>query len=140
MIWIAIAIQLMLSVGLLWTTWQVWMVRKALQETVITVDGWTDICRNGLNVSSPSIEVARDGVGDIKKQYQSLQVQLERIRKLLSVLVRGVSFLGSRWQQSRHEGANPLSNKSINKPTNKNSNKLSRLRSAGSKNNVKRRR
>jgi hypothetical protein len=136
MIWIAIAIQLMLSVGLLWTAWQVWMLRKALQETVIAVDDWTAICQNGLNISSPSLEVARGGVGDFKKQYQSLQVQLERIRKLLSMLVRGVSFLGSRWQQPRKGSSNPLNNKS----SNRSSNKSSGIRSLGSKHNVKRRR
>ncbi len=132
MIWIAIAIQLILSAGLLWAAWQIWMLKKALTATVKTVDGWTEACQNGLQVSSPSLEVARGGVGSLREQYQKLQTQLERIRKLLSVLGRGVSFLGSRWQKSSKGSSNSLNNKS--------SNRSSGSRSSGSKHNVKRRR
>lgn len=127
MIWIAIAIHLILSAGLLWASWQIWMFRNALKATVITVDGWTEACQNGLQVASPSLEMTRDGVGATKEQYQALQAQLERIRKLLSVLGRGVSFLGSRWKQSRQGSSNSF-------------NKSSGIRSSGSKHNVKRRR
>jgi hypothetical protein len=58
MIWIVIAIQLTLSAGLLWAAWQVWMFKKALIATVKTVDGWTKACQNGLQVSSPSLDIA----------------------------------------------------------------------------------
>ncbi len=137
MIWIAIAIQLMLSVGLLWASWQVWILRNALQSTVKTVEGWTEACNNGLQGSTPNLEVARGGVGTAREQYQILQSQLEKIRKLLSVLVRGVSFLGSRWQQSRKGSLKGVSNSPNNKPSkNKGS---SRSKSSGSKHNVKRR-
>lgn len=132
MIWIVIAIQLTLSAGLLWLSWQVWMFKKALTATVKTVDGWTEACQNGLQVSSPSLEIARGGVGSLREQYQDLQMQLERIRKLLSVLGRGVSFLGSRWQKSSKGASNSLISKS--------SNRSSGSRSSGSKHNVKRRR
>jgi len=127
MIWIAITLQLILSAGLLWAAWQVWLLKKALTATVKTVDGWTEACQNGLQVSSPSLEIARGGVGSLREQYQKLQMQLERIRKLLSVLGRGVSFLGSRWQKSGKCSSNSL-------------NKSSGSRSSGSKHNVKRRR
>jgi hypothetical protein len=136
MIWIAIAIQLILSVGLLWASWQVWILRSALQSTVKTVDGWTAACENGLQGSTPNLEVTRDGVGTARKQYQILQSQLEKIRKLLSVLVRGVSFVGSRWQQSRKGASKGVSN-SLNNKSNKGS---SGSKSSGSKHNVKRRR
>lgn len=132
MIWIAIVIQLMLSAGLLWLAWQLWMFKKALTATVKTVDGWTEACQNGLQVSSPSLEIARGSVGSLREQYQKLQMQLERIRKLLSVLGRGVSFLGSRWQKSSKGASNSLNHKS--------SNRSSGSRSSGSKHNVKRRR
>ena len=135
MIWIAIAIQLILSVGLLWASWQVWILRSALQSTVKTVDGWTEACENGLQGSTPSLEVTRGGVDTARKQYQILQNQLEKIRKLLSVLVRGVSFVGSRWQQSRKLASKGAANSLNNK--NKGS---SGSKSSGSKNNVKRRR
>ncbi|MFM7887426.1 MAG: hypothetical protein ACKPCM_12210 [Pseudanabaena sp.] len=92
----------------------------------------TEACQNGLQVSSPSLEIARGGVGSLREQYQDLQMQLERIRKLLSVLGRGVSFLGSRWQKSSKGASNSLISKS--------SNRSSGSRSSGSKHNVKRRR
>lgn len=132
MIWIAIAIQLILSAGLLWISWQVWQLRNTLSDTVKTVDGWTRICEDGLQVSSPSLEVALDGVGATRKQYQILQSQLEKIHGLLSVVGRGVSFLGSRWQQFRKGSSNPLNSK-LNK-------KSSGSRLSRSKDNVKRRR
>ncbi len=130
MIWIAIVIQLIISAGLLWATWQVWILKNTLTATVETVDGWTEACRNGLLGSSPSLEVARGGVSNLREQYQGLYIQLERIQKLLSVLRRGVSFLGSRWRKSSK--SRPLNNKS--------SNRSSGIRSSGSKHNVKRRR
>jgi hypothetical protein len=139
MIWIAIAIQLILSVGLLWASWQVWILRTVLQSTVKTVDGWTEACENGLHVSTPNLEVTRGGVGTARKQYQILQSQLEKIRKLLSVLVRGVSFVGSRWQQSRKGTSKNVSNSLNNKPNSKNKGS-SGSKSSGSKHNVKRRR
>ncbi|MFM7601204.1 MAG: hypothetical protein ACKO7R_08410 [Pseudanabaena sp.] len=138
MIWIAIAIQLILSAGLLWASWRVWIFRNALEATVKTVDGWTKACENGLQVSTPSIEFARNGVDIAREQYQILQSQLEKIRKLLSVLVRGVSFLGSRWQQSRKSSSKGVPN-SLNKPVVKSSQKSSGSKSSGSKHNVKRR-
>lgn len=132
MIWIAIAIQLLLSAGLLWATWQIWMLKNALTATIKTVDGWTSACQNGLQVSSPNIDVARDSVVDLRSQYQSLQIRLERIQNLVSMLGRGVSFLGSRWRKSGKGVSNPLNNKS--------NYKSSGSRSSGSKHNVKRRR
>ncbi len=132
MIWIAIAIQLILSAGLLWASWQVWMLRHALKETVKTVDDWTEACEDALQVSAPSLGSARIGVDATRKQYQILQAQLEKIRNLLSVVARGVSFVGSRWQQSR-KGSSKGAPSSLN-------NKLSVSRSSGRKNNVKRRR
>jgi len=136
MIWIAIAIQIILSAGLLWASWQVWMLRKALKATVLTVDGWTRACENGLQGSSPSLDVARDGIGTARKQYQTLQTQSVKIRKLVSVFGRGVSFVSSRWKQVRQAWSNPSNNKSNNKSSSKSSgSRLSR-----SKNNVKRRR
>jgi hypothetical protein len=140
MIWIAISIQLILSVGLLWASWQVWMLRSNLRSTVKTVDGWTEACENGLLGSTPNLEVALGGVGSARKQYQMLQIQLEKIRKLLSVLVRGVSFLRSRWQQSRKGTSNGVSNSLNNKPNGKSNKRLSGSKSSGSKHNVKRRR
>jgi len=114
MIWIAIAIQLILSAGLLWATWQVLLLRHVLLETVKTVDDWNNACENGLKVSSPSLEIARDGVGSLRRQYQILQIQLEKISKLLSVLGRGVSFVGSRWNNSRKGSFHSLNNPSNN--------------------------
>ena len=132
MIWIAIAIQLILSAGLLWASWQVWKLRKALKATVLTIDGWTRACENGLEGSSPSIDVARDGIGSARKQYQTLQNQSVKIRKLVSVFGRGVSFVSNRWKQARQAWSNPSNNKS--------SSKSSGSRLSRSKNNVKRRR
>ena len=122
MIWIAIAIHLIISVGLLWASWQVWLFRNSLRATVETVDSWTEACESGLQGSTPSLEVSRQGVGVVRLQYQALQAQLERIRKLLSMLGRGVSFVGSRWPRS-----------------NKMSDKMSGGRSSGSRKNGKRR-
>jgi hypothetical protein len=132
MIWIVIATQLLLSAGLLWASWQMWMLRSALKATVKTVDGWTEACENSLEVSTPSLEVARGGVDTTRKQYQLLQDQVEKIRQLLSILARGVSFVGSRWQQSRKNMKGSTSNSS--------SNKSRSGRASGSKHNVKRRR
>jgi hypothetical protein len=144
MIWIAIAIQLILSAGLLYASWQVLMLRNTLKATVKTVDGWTEACENSLQVSTPSLEVTRDGVDTARKQYQILQSQLEKIRKLLSVLARGVSFLGSRWQQSRKSAkgaSNSLNNRPNGKSTKRSSgSKSSGSKSSGSNHNVKRRR
>ncbi len=112
------------------------MFRNALKATVKTVDSWTKACEDGLQTSTPSLEVARSGVGLTRKQYQILQAQLEKIRKLLSVLSRGVSFLGSRWQKSSKSASTSVNSKS----SKKSSNKSSDSRSIGSKHNVKRRR
>ena len=131
MIWIAISTQLLLSAGLLWAAWQMWMFQSALKATIKTVDGWTNACENGLQISTPSLNIARDGVGTTRKQYELLQYQVEKIRKLLSILSRGVSFVGSRWQQSRKnmKGSTP----------NSSGNKSRSGRTSGSKHNVKRR-
>jgi hypothetical protein len=99
MIWIAIAIHFIISVGLLWASWQVWLLRNSLKETVVTIDSWTEACESGLQSSTPNIKMSRQGVGAAKSQYQSLQGQLEKTRKWLSLLGRGVSFLGSRWRK-----------------------------------------
>ncbi len=133
MIWIAISLQLILSAGLLLATWQVWTLRKTLTKTVNMINGWTKICEDGLQISSPGLEVARDGVGVARKQYQALQGQLGKVRNLLAVLGRGVSFVGSIWKQAGKGLSNSVSNKSSDS-------KSSGNKSLGSKHNVKRRR
>jgi hypothetical protein len=132
MIWIAIAIHLILSAGLLYASWQVWMLKKTLSATVNTIDGWTEACQDGLQVSSPSLEVARDGVIAVRKQYQAVEIKLEKFRELLSILNRGVSFVSSRWKQARKGSSSSPNNKLINKSSGR--------KSSRSKNNVKRRR
>ena len=67
-----------------------------------------------------------------RRKYQTLQMQLEKVRQLFSVLSRGVSFLGSRWQKSSKSASASVTNQS--------SNKSSDSRSIGSQHNVKRRR
>ncbi|NUN64095.1 hypothetical protein HCU40_04855 [Pseudanabaena biceps] len=127
MIWIVIILQLIISTGLLYASWQVWLLKRSLSATVLTVDGWTEACENGLQGSNPGLEIAREGVGSARKQYQTLQNQLAKIRNLLSFLARGVSFVSSRWQQSRKSSSRTSANSSTKK-------------SSGIKQNVKRRR
>lgn len=76
------------------------------------MDSWTEACESGLQFSTPSLEISRQGVGAVKSQYQALQEQLEKIRKLLSVLGRGVSFVGGRWRKSNNK-SNNMSGKSV---------------------------
>lgn len=127
MIWIVIVIQLIISAGLLYASWQVWLLKRSLSATVETVDGWTEACENGLRGSNPGLAITREGVGSARKQYQILQNQLAKIRNSLSFLARGVSFVSSRWRQSRKSSSRTSANSSTKK-------------SSGIKQNVKRRR
>jgi hypothetical protein len=88
MIWIVITINLLLSVGLLWATWRIWLLRSAFLATVKKVDGWEAACHNGLSVSPPKIAIGQKGALATKQKYQSLVRQLQRVQTILSIFSR----------------------------------------------------
>ncbi len=85
MVWIVVAIHLILSLGLLWATWQVWHLRLTLANVAKSVDGYAEKCQRGLSVAPPAILLGQKGAGKLKQKYRDLLPQLQRLQMFLGL-------------------------------------------------------
>jgi hypothetical protein len=100
MVWIVITIHLLLSLGLLWATWQVWQLRLVLAAVANSVNGYAKACQQGLSVSPPAILTAKKGAAAAKIQYKVLLPQIQRVQLILSIVNR-LQSLGKKFSKSR---------------------------------------
>ena len=101
MVWIVIAIHLILSLGLLWATWQVWHLRLTLANVAKNVDGYAEKCQRGLSVAPPAILIGQKGAGKLKQKYKDLLPQLQRLQMFLG-LFGGLFGLSRSLGKSNH--------------------------------------
>ncbi|AFY72619.1 hypothetical protein Syn7502_00459 [Synechococcus sp. PCC 7502] len=100
MVWIVVTIHLLLSLGLLWASWQAWQLRVVLNSVANTVNGYARACEQGLSVSPPAILIAQQGAAVAKVQYKNLLPQIKRVQLILSIVSR-LQSLGKFRKNSR---------------------------------------
>ncbi len=88
MVWIVVTIHLLLSLGLLWASWQAWQLRLVLNSVASKVNGYARACEQGLSVSPPAILIAQTGAAAAKVQYRNLLPQIKRVQLILSIVNR----------------------------------------------------
>ncbi|MFN3925889.1 MAG: hypothetical protein ACK4QL_00890 [Pseudanabaenaceae cyanobacterium] len=88
MVWTVITIHLLLSAGLLWLAWQLWLLRGAFVATVKAVDSWTIACQNGLAPAPAVILLARQGAQQVRTKYRAIVQQLSKIYGILQTVQR----------------------------------------------------
>lgn len=110
MVWVVVSINLLLSLGLLWLTWQTWQFKKVLASAVVSIHRWTAACQNGLSVSPSAILIAQKGTDNLRVQYQSLMLRLQRLTTIFAILgqLQAVSKairvrLTPNWQKPSHD-------------------------------------
>jgi hypothetical protein len=98
MVWIVVTIHLLLSLGLLWASWQAWQLRLVLNSVAIAVNGYARACEQGLSVSPPAILIAQKGAATAKIKYKDLLPQIKRVQLILSIVnrVQGLGKLKSK--------------------------------------------
>ncbi len=92
MVWIVVTIHLLISLGLLWASWQAWQLKRVLSNVATTVNGYTRACEQGLAVSPTAILIAQSGAEAAKTKYRNLLPQIERVQLILTIVNR-VQFL-----------------------------------------------
>lgn len=100
MVWIVVTIHLLLSLGLLWATWQVWQLRLTLASVANSVNGYAKACEQGLSGAPSAILVAQKGAEVAQEKYKALLPQIRRIQSILSIIGR-VQSLGKNFIKSR---------------------------------------
>lgn len=93
MIWIVVTINLILSLGLIWSAWQIWQLRLALAGAAESIDSWARASQIGLSASPPAILVLQKGSGALKEKYWALLPQIQRIQTILFTLGRVQSLI-----------------------------------------------
>jgi hypothetical protein len=93
MVWIVVTINLVLSLGLIWSARQIWQLRAALASASDSIDGWAKASQRGLSGSPPAILVAQKGAGSLKEQYWAFLPQIQRIQMILFTLERVQSLI-----------------------------------------------
>lgn len=93
MVWIVVSINLLLSLGLLWTAWQVWQLRVALAKAANSVNSWAAASQRGLSVSPPAILIAQKGSAALKQKYWAFLPQIQKIQLVLFTLGRLQSLI-----------------------------------------------
>jgi hypothetical protein len=102
MVWIVVTIHLLLSLGLLWASWQAWKLRLVLNSVAITVNGYAKACEQGLSVSPPAILIAQTGAAAARVKYKDLLPQIKRVQLIVSIISR-VQALGTRKNSKRSD-------------------------------------
>jgi hypothetical protein len=93
MVWIVVTINLILSLGLIWSAWQIWQLRVGLAGATDSIDSWARASQRGLSVSPPAILVVQKGSGSLKEQYWAFLPQIQRIQMILFTLERVQSLI-----------------------------------------------
>ncbi len=103
MVWIVVTIHLLLSLGLLWASWQAWQLRLVLNSVANSVNGYARACQEGLSVSPPAILIAQKGAAGAKVQYRNLLPQIKKVQLVLSIVSRVQSLGKSRKNSKRSD-------------------------------------
>lgn len=88
MIWTVITIHILISIGLLWASWQAWQLRLVLSAVATTVNGYAKACQDGLSIAPPAILIAQKAAATTRVQYRDLLPQIQRIQMVLSIVNR----------------------------------------------------
>jgi hypothetical protein len=88
MVWAVITINCLLSLGLVWLAWQMWLLRRAFVATVRAVDGWTLACQNGLAPAPSAIMQVQRSAHAATATYRATAQKLQKIYSLLLTVQR----------------------------------------------------
>ncbi|MEC4982740.1 MAG: hypothetical protein SAJ37_23870 [Oscillatoria sp. PMC 1068.18] len=84
----------------LYLAWRIWKIRRVLAQVTITLN---NVERSIYNIFHPAprlIYLGQKGTSNLRGRYQKLQVQLQRVQLLLTVLSLGLAAFR---QQNRRE-------------------------------------
>ncbi|NJK33473.1 MAG: hypothetical protein HC919_00100 [Oscillatoriales cyanobacterium SM2_2_1] len=103
-LWTVIIIQILLSVGLFWATWQIWLLRSAFVATVVSVESWNTACEQ-LALAPPVIAQTQMAGRAARQNLGAAQAQWQRVVGILALIRQFQSFLGNiRQQPARRTG------------------------------------
>jgi len=104
MVWAVIIVNCLLSLGLLWLAWQVWLLRRAFVATVRAVDGWTIACQNGLAPTPSAIMQVQHSLKAARASYQAIAQKLQKIYSVLLTVQRVYVRLQPRGKRKKDNG------------------------------------
>ena len=104
MVWAVVITNCLLSVGLLWLAWQMWLLRRAFVATVRAVDSWTIACQNGLAPAPSAIIQVQRSVKSAGVRYQAIAQKLQKIYSVLLTVQRVYVRLQPRGKRKKSNG------------------------------------
>jgi hypothetical protein len=104
MVWAVIIANCLLSLGLLWLAWQMWLLRRAFVATVRAVDGWNIACQNGLAPAPSAIMQVQRSAKSAGDNYQAIAQKLQKIYSVLLTVQRVYVRLQPRGKRKNGNG------------------------------------
>jgi hypothetical protein len=109
MVTIVVVINLAIALILLYVAWQVWQIRQRLARIADTLIAAERSTHKVLRGAPDAISIGQQSIHQLRQGKEPLQLQLQRVRQVLSLLVLGQQA----WQ--RFSRSSPLLKKPLTK-------------------------
>ncbi|MBZ8182261.1 hypothetical protein [Oscillatoria salina] len=91
MLTLVVVCNLLIAVINLYLAWRIWKIRRVLAQVTITLNNVERSIYNIFHSAPYFIYLGQKGTSNLRGRYQKLQVQLQRVQLLLTVLSLGLT-------------------------------------------------
>jgi cell division protein FtsB len=91
MLTFVLVVNILLSLLGFYLAWKIWQVSRTLSNVADSIARAEQSTNQGLRQSPTAIAVAEQGTGRLREKYRQLNLQIQQLQKILSVLktIRG---------------------------------------------------
>ncbi|MGB7443689.1 MAG: hypothetical protein WA919_21710 [Coleofasciculaceae cyanobacterium] len=86
MLTVVVILNFLISLFCLYVSWRVWKLRRVLRQTTNVLTAAERSVYKVLHVAPPAISQGQLGVQGLRERYQQLQIQLQMVRQVLTIL------------------------------------------------------
>ncbi|MEH1842329.1 MAG: hypothetical protein V7L20_27265 [Nostoc sp.] len=95
MVILVILVNTLISLMLLYVSWQVWQLKQQLAYITDRLTAYESCTHAALNKAPKNIYLGQESIYNLRHKNQALQMQIQRVRQIISLLLLGQQI----WQR-----------------------------------------
>ncbi len=89
MVTVVVVINTLISLSLLYVAWRVWKLKQRLSRIADRLTAYERCSHAVLSLAPENIYTSEQNIYSLKQRNQALQVQIQQVRQILSLLLLG---------------------------------------------------